>query len=291
MRLAWGGLIVVVVLVVSGCVSGSNGAPTSTQAPATSVAPSTSITPVSEAEEPFPQLRIGATALMSLDSVPISGSGFMPGSDVVIAECVGADVIGHSMPEVCDMSLSVPVRVDVRGEFEVTVVVRTVIGTGTRVETDCTQADCVIGASHLAVDLVGLIARLEWSNDAVAPLAPVLTILNLDLDVENNVGTAEIIGTGFTPGSRVRLVQCPIASGGEPGVDGGDCLYDYGSSATANGAGRIAVTATVFPRFQRSSGEVVDCVSSPATCVIADPWPRDRINRMSWVTFEAAPTG
>jgi hypothetical protein len=273
-------MIMAVVLMASACTFESDGGPTSSQEPTTSESGN-------DSENPQPQVSIGTSDLSHLDTVLVSGRGFEPGYDIVVAECSNDATIGSSMADVCDMSEFVPVRTNTGGEFEVSVVVRTVIGSGKRIETDCTQAQCVVGAGYLEDMAVRSTDRLRWSTRAEVPPAPVLEILSLDLNADENLGTAEVQGDGFVPGSKVNLVQCPIASTGA-GVDAEDCLYDYGTVTTADSQGQFMVSAVVYPRFQRSSGELIDCVASPEVCVVADPWPQEPANRMSFVTFEMA---
>jgi Neocarzinostatin family len=188
------------------------------------------------------------------------------------------------MDSACDMTRFAPVRSVGDGTVEAELTVRTVIGTGKRLETDCLQTARVVGTGYIDDTTVVAVVPIDWAADAEAPPAPVLTISGLQLDESANTGSAVVEGTGFMPGSTVSLVQCPKAQGGN-GVDADDCLYDYSTVATADESGELDVVVDIYPRFQRSSGELIDCVSTPDLCVISEPWPQEARNRMSMVAF------
>jgi Neocarzinostatin family len=234
----------------------------------------------------LPLLATDTGDALELSDLSLTGTGFDADSDMMVAQCLD-ESIGEDMASACDMSMFAPARSAADGTVEAELTVRTVIGTGKRLETDCLQTACVVGAGYIDDTTVVAVAPIDWAADAEAPPAPVLTISGLQLDESANTGSAEVQGRGFMPGSTVSLVQCPKAQGGN-GVDADDCLYDYGTLATADASGELDVFVVVYPRFQRSSGELIDCVSTPDLCVVSDPWPKEAQNRMSLVAFAAA---
>lgn len=222
-----------------------------------------------------------------LDELRVDGEGFEPATDIVVAQCSAAAAVGDSMTDVCDMSGHTPALSDAAGTFEAQLTVRSVIGVGTRVEAVCPGDRCAVGAANLADMTIVSLAPIEWSPDVQIAAAPVLSILTLELDRDENEGTAAVSGSGFVPGSEVNLVQCPIARSGV-GVDAGDCLYEYGTPALADERGEVQVDMAVYPRFQRSSGELIDCVEDPSICAVADPWPGESGNRLSVTSFASS---
>ncbi|GAB3168553.1 hypothetical protein GCM10027059_31490 [Myceligenerans halotolerans] len=126
-------------------------------------------------------------------------------------------------------------------------------------------------------------------DGVVVPDAPELTVESWTYDVASNTGTAVVTGSGFEPRADVDLSQCPVAADGT-GVDGADCLYEYGTTAIADSRGAFRVDVAAYPLFQRSAGgradEYVDCAERPETCAIAAPWvPNERI---ALTTLDAA---
>jgi hypothetical protein len=133
-------------------------------------------------------------------------------------------------------------------------------------------------------------APFELPDGVAVPPAPTLTIESWTYDARANKGTAVVSGRGFEPGADVDLSQCPAADDGS-GVDGPDCLYEYGTSAVAGPDGAFQVDVAAFPLFQRTDGEradeYVDCAAHPDLCAIAAPWvPGERI---AMTTLNTAP--
>jgi hypothetical protein len=217
--------------------------------------------------------------------ISVSGVDFAPAIDLVLVQCAGSAAKGSSLIDECDMSERSAARTNEQGDFEASVVVRTVIAVGERTELVCTATTCAIGAGDITDLRLLELAPIPWADDAIVPEAPILQIVELSLDTDDNTGTAIVMGTGFVPGSTVTLVQCPVVQDVTK-IDTEDCLYDYGAVTVADQSGRISTEMVAYPRFQRSSGELIDCVVAPATCAIADPWPQDPANRISLVTFE-----
>ncbi|MBL0888017.1 hypothetical protein [Myceligenerans indicum] len=137
---------------------------------------------------------------------------------------------------------------------------------------------------------VRAVAPYELPDGVVLPDAPRLAIESWTYDVAGNTGSAVVRGSGFEPGADVDLSQCPAAADGS-GVDGADCLYEYGTAAVAGDDGTFRVDVAAYPLFQRSDGEradeYVDCVQQPADCAIGAPWVVGE--RIAAVTFDTAP--
>ncbi|MBO0607653.1 hypothetical protein [Myceligenerans salitolerans] len=122
---------------------------------------------------------------------------------------------------------------------------------------------------------VRAVAPFTLPDGVTVPEAPELTIESWTYDVRKNTGTAVVRGSGFEPGADVDLSQCPVAADGT-GVDGPDCLYEYGTTAVADSRGAFRVDIAAYPLFQRSDGaradQYVDCAERPAVCAIGAPW-------------------
>lgn len=243
--------------------------------PAATPAPATAATE--------PQLAIGAGPVNDLDELTVQGTGFPPGAEVVLAQCTDGAAVGTAMIEACDLPDSVIADAGPDGTFAAQFTIRSVIAFGTRREVVCPDSTCAMGAAD-ATDTVLTLTPLTWSADAAVPPAPQLTIAELTLDPDKNTGTAVLTGSGYTPGSRVALAQCPATPAAD-GVDAGDCLYNEGTIAFADERGDLQTEMAVYPRFQRSSDELIDCTAQPTVCTVADPWPEDNQNRISVATF------
>lgn len=215
----------------------------------------------------------------------VKGSGFTPRSDVAVVQCV-TEVRATRSRDDCDLAATVPAHANAAGEFDAEIPVRTVISTGRELEVDCIASGCSIVAADITDTSASASTPIEWAQEATTPPRPELSIETLTFEADGKAGAAEVRGAGFAPGSIVTLVQCPLSDAGELDVE--DCLYDHGATATADDHGNISARISVFGRFQRSTGELIDCVSDPGQCALADPFPRDRLNRPSHVAFDAA---
>lgn len=224
---------------------------------------------------------------MHLQQLSVHGVGFVPGSDLEVAQCTAAATVGDDMMDVCDMTGAVPVLDVVTGEFQTPFEVRSVIGVGGRIEIQCPDATCTVGVANRGT--IRALTPIKWSDGVEVPPVPKLTIVSLELEVGDNTGTAVVEGSGYVPGSDVDLVQCPTGDQGQ-GVAGGDCLYEYGTPhIRVDEQGELRARVAVYPLFQRSSGELINCVKDPEICLISDPSPGDSGNRMSLVSFASAP--
>ncbi|GAB4083524.1 hypothetical protein GCM10028784_01540 [Myceligenerans cantabricum] len=151
------------------------------------------------------------------------------------------------------------------------------------------DSGCVLG---VVTDgrTVAAVAPFRLPDGVGMPAAPELAIESWTYDVQENTGNAVVVGTGFQPGADVDLSQCPVATDGA-GVDGADCLYEYGTAAVADADGAFRVDVAAFPLFQRTDGEradeYVDCVERPQICAIGAPWVVGE--RIAVVTFDTAP--
>jgi hypothetical protein len=159
------------------------------------------------------------------------------------------------------------------------------VGIGARREIDCPG----VGCSLVAVDGQGaIVARRPISWDEIPPVTrrPHLKILAMRFGNDRGAGWAIVVGRQFPNQHAVLLSQCPDMAGVEdPGVDASDCLYSLGTRIHSSARGTFKAKVRVFARFQRSSGELVDCLAEPEVCALAEPWPRGKMARMSEVLF------
>lgn len=203
--------VVLLVAVLSGCSLGGADPAMSRATPVTvagadPATPAATPAPATAATEP--QLAIGAGPVNDLDELTVQGTGFPPGAEVVLAQCTDGAAVGTAMIEACDLPDSVIADAGPDGTFAAQFTIRSVIAFGTRREVVCPDSTCAMGAAD-ATDTVLTLTPLTWSADAAVPPAPQLTIAELTLDPDKNTGTAVLTGSGYTPGSRVALAQCP----------------------------------------------------------------------------------
>lgn len=222
------------------------------------------------------------TVVVEVSAGEIGVNGLGPAAvNARVALCLDA-VRTESDYLLCDMPEAVKITTDSAGEFIAELAPTPYIGVGQRREVDCRSEDCAVAvlgvedggdpaAAPTEVLAVGA-GPVEWPDSFPAPDAPVLQLESLILDPDAGTGSVHVEGEGFDPGSEVALVQCP--SDGAGGVSAGDCLYDYGTFTVADETGAISVELTVYPLFQRSNGEYVECDGHQVTeCWVGDPWP------------------
>jgi len=228
---------------------------------------------------------LSVDAAVHLDTIEVRVTGAEPFSDGVLVQCASDPSLGVDLPSRCDMQHSVQVQTDEFGDAEAAISVRAYIGVGTRLELACPEQECTIGFGTLESFTLATDTELPWETDETDRiLPPAISVELRSVDLDANSSQALVQGVGFAPNSQVRLSQCPLASNGLRGVDAEDCLYDFGAPpVTANSEGIFTVEMTLFPIFQRSNGELIECFSdSGAICVVADPFPLDGLNRLSF---------
>lgn len=207
----------------------------------------------------------------------VSGEEFQAGQQLIVVQCVeGASQL--PIAQGCDMRGDRPtIEVAQDGAFEIELVVRPHIGVGVRREVDCLTVQCVVGVGSSDDLSIQFEARVAFSAEFPTLEVPTLNVHASEYDgIQAN---ADVTGSGFLPGSTVRLSQCPL--GPDPrSVDAEDCLYDYGVVLKVDQAGSMSTTMVVFSLFQRSDGETINCVETPTICVVAEPFPEDG-NRMT----------
>jgi len=220
--------------------------------------------------------RQGGTGTLRVSEVSgsrvlVEASGFQTGAQLVLLQC-SAEAGPYPSGELCFMRPDrYIVEVEADGTFTQEFEVTPFIGVGVRREIDCLLDGCIVGVIPPDRSAVMSSDDLEFPPDFPSPEAP-----SLEIDVvepyEENAATAQVAGTGFSPGSTVRLSQCPLGTLPRS-VDAEDCLYDYGLVTAADENGRVSGQMQVFQQFQRSDGELIDCVVTPEICVVADPFP------------------
>lgn len=235
-----------------------------------------------------PQFHLEGRNLTDQERVTASGSGF-PGGVIELVECRQdpRSVPQETLADVCDLTR--PARSRTRtsddGTIEAVVVVRTTIGVGQRREVSCLEEHCVFAATD-GERRVYAVATVPWAEDPHPVPSPHLRIVSITYGP--SVGRALVTGSRYPPNTKVALVQCPASPVASTEVDADDCLYDQTFRVTSDSDGRFRAHVTVAPRFQRSTGELIDCRATPAGCALADPWPSRIDVRMSLATFDQA---
>lgn len=218
----------------------------------------------------------------ALERVTVIGSHFLPGQEIVVGQCARGTIEKTQMITGCDLRHAVQTHADGAGGFEAEVSLAAFLQYGGRLERNCLVAICEVAAGRSVGETLLAAVPVTWNASAEVPDRPGLEVLRFS-DVRNdpNARRATVRGRGFAPGAAVNLTQCPRA--GDLGVAAGDCLYG-GPTATADASGGFTVAMRVFRLFQRSSGELIDCSTSP-DCVIAHVWPKKHGARMAWTAL------
>lgn len=211
------------------------------------------------AEPPAGKLRVG-------------GEGYAPGQQLILVQCV-SNSDQMRFPDVCDMRGEQRI-VDIGdgGSFAVELVAHRYIAVGERREVDCAELSCSIGVGDALA--VGPSALVPIPEGGLAPGQDAPSLRISAPDYHDDSAPVEIAGAGFTPGSTIRLSQCPTGEA-ERSVSAADCLYEYGLVVSADDDGEFIGSMVVYRVFQRSSGELVDCSSAPDVCAVAVPFPEE----------------
>lgn len=198
-----------------------------------------------------------ATDLVDGQHVRVTGSGFVPGTAVELAECKDGATTGEG----CESSRTF-VGIEADGAIDVDLQVYAISRTNFGDELDCRSVACTLVASR------GLF-QTDTRHTAVAPLAfrpggpllppPTITVTPATGLVNGQVVT--VTGAGFRPESSFALSECGVGPG-----DGFDrCFVPQFVSADAEG--KFTRTMPVQSITRRGSG-FVDCRLGP-NCVIA----------------------
>lgn len=200
--------------------------------------------------------------------VRVSGRGFRPGSNLGIGQCAAAVAVQDLITASCDLTEGHSLMADGQGRCTTSLQVHTTIGVGGRREVLCVGERCAVGVAPIETERVIAIGALPpWRTGTRPPQAPRL-VLRVSTLVAADPARVVVRGAGFPPESRVPHSQCPGMPTGD-GVDAGDCLYDFGVVAGSDERGQFAAEMQVFTRFQRSSGELIDCRHDDPACVVA----------------------
>lgn len=219
------------------------------------------------------------------EAAVVQVSGFPAESKVVVAQCRLGVTVGASMPDNCDLATAEVLDLGADGAAAGALTMRSVLTLWPTVETVCPESGCTVGVGRR--DRIEAFAPIVWVEDVEVPGAPLIELSSLELDASDNSGSVAVSGTGFAPGSTVNLEQCPAHLSGA-GIEAADCILEYGTAVVADERGNFSVTMTVYPLFQRSDGELIDCAESPDVCAVAVPWPPGEGTRIAWTTFDNA---
>ena len=196
---------------------------------------------------PSPQLIASpAVDLVDGQTVTVSGSGFRPGSTIVVRQCSAGlpfcGDIGHFVSASTSGEFSVAKHARLRtlgpsGEF-----------------TTCLVIDCVFYAMDIGdLEYVASV-EVAFDPDQSPPSDPTITVTpNSGLRHDD---TVDVVGIGFDPNSYVEITQCPQ-------TDVGICL-DYLADVETDSAGAFSVAVSVsrlvsIYDFATSGPVVLDC--------------------------------
>lgn len=277
---------VLVVMVVSACSSPADTGSPKPNSAASSQATAQPSPPVDAQDNAALQME-PADGLMNGSVVDVQGTGLRPNSRVILVQCISSYPAGKRLVDACNLPSAVTVKVGSEGTYTAKLVVRTFIDTGKRVETTCLPNGCLVAVADAISEEVVTTAELNWADQAVVPPSPTLKLVSLVPAEGRTAGQAVVKGFGFPPNETISLTQCPVSSKEvEVGVDAGDCIYDYGTNVESSRTGEITAPMRLYQKFQRSSGEIVDCGKSMSVCVVAHVYPRDPSVRMSVMPFD-----
>jgi hypothetical protein len=211
-------------------------------------------------------------------------SGVRPKRFYLISMCLSDVEIGAAALRYCDLRNSVQPKSDSSGQIAQSVQVHTFVASGKRLETSCLPDLCKLAAVDALTETVLATSDVSWSSTASLPDAPSMEIQGYNDASGPRPRRVAIVGQGFPADENVPLAQCPATSD-LSGVDADDCLYTFGTVARSDAEGNIVAAMRLYPRFQRSSGEWVQCGVSQVTCVVAYVFPEHAGVRMSLVAF------
>lgn len=275
------GALIAVALVVSGCTtSGDTSAPSPDGA---DVGPAVEVRP--------------GSGIANGSKVTVTASGLEPETKVGVAQCL-PERGERPSTETCALWRAGQLDVDQDGSASGSYVVHAFIRRGPPIETDCVVAECVIAIFDIDEEIVAT-APIDWAENVQAPREPQVTVREQPGSFERREDgmfvTVTARGTHFVPDEKVKLTQCPTAVDGAvaegPGdgipVAGGDCLYNYGAEADADGDGVFTTEMELAVEFQRSNNELIDCRESDPQCLVVRTIIRDNPeSRMVVTPFE-----
>jgi hypothetical protein len=195
-----------------------------------------------------------AIGLHDGDAVAVSGSDYLPSSQVAIVQC--------SVPasaSTCQTLLLLPA--DATGSFATQVIVHRVVATPPFGATDCAAAPgtCQLTAVSLA-DYYDYAAHVDLAFDPSGPPPPGEVTVTPDTDLVQ-FQSVSLAGSGFNPSAGVQIVECRADA-----TSPGDCVQ--GSMFVSTSATGTFTTPVVVRRVLHLESGDFDCASAPGACTL-----------------------
>ncbi len=216
------------------------------------------------------------------EQAPVKVTALAPNAYYYVAQCVASSQPITSLLSRCDVSKSRIVQAEESGQLNTDIRLHGAIllaVDGGRREFDCLESSCVVavGEADNGPALVTTEA-IQWDGSQATP-RPTLQATNATTGESRD--TFEVTGSGFMPGERVSLVQCPVAI---DFVETSACRYDgpaYQVRATSFGS--VTLRATAVRYLRGSGGKRIDCARQRCGFAFL---PGDKTSsRMSWAGF------
>jgi hypothetical protein len=216
-------------------------------------------TPISFADVtivPPTMMATPSTGLTDEESITVSGSGYTPDAQLLLAECQ-APATGTAIDEsTCDITTFFPLQADATGSFSASYEVTRVI------EPDTTPIDCAVSACVLMAandDNANQLASVPISFvDSTIPTPVLSATPSTNLKDGQKI---TVTGQDFRPNDSVTLVECPAGSTVGFECDG---FGSVGNSigVTVDPSGNISATFSVARLVTPGLGSV-DCAQAP----------------------------
>jgi hypothetical protein len=187
-------------------------------------------------------------------SLAVSGSGYIPSSQVAIVQC--------SVPAsaaTCQTLSLLPA--DTAGTFSTHVIVHRLVATPPFGATDCAAAPgtCQLTAVSLA-DYYDYSAHVELAFDPDGPLPPGEVTVTPDTGLVQ-FQSVTIAGSGFSPSAGVEVVECRADA-----TSPSDCVQSAAFQPTS-ATGTFSLAYPVRRVLRLASGDF-DCASAPGACTL-----------------------
>ncbi len=242
--------------------------------------------------DPSPALKAGGVDIEVSQpgkdgKVAVLARGLHAGT-VSVAICQHVEEARFDAGQHCDLTRGsrADVSVNAQGMLKTSMFAPAYMGIRERKEVSCFPKACDVVLLDAESKKIG--ASVLTAAPARAQLTPSLHLRNLTWGPK--FGTANLVGAGFPANFESTWMQCPEA-GPAPDVHTDDCLYDDATSVTSDAQGQFTTKIRIWPRFERSSGNLVDCIAKPDSCAIATPWPGRSDVRMARILLSQASGG
>lgn len=209
-----------------------------------------------------------SSALHDLEEVTLTGSGFTPGYQVSIQECV----LGSAKSASCDYTTSRAVTADFHGAFTFTYTVRRnlavfVAPTVPTGPTSATDVDCATKATLCELTIQGSSSQpattigLTFDPNTPTVTSTITATPNTGLS-DNQPVTVSL--TGFTPHEAVQVIECSAEA-----ISEGNLSYcDYTTGQTITPTAASSDTTFVVRAVLSGQTGLDDCTTQPGACVL-----------------------